>query len=292
MNERQHLVNGLIEFVQTWAPKALMVLSILALGLALSWFARRVAAWLVRRSGLEALAEKAGAAKVLYRVGAKDGITPLVQTSVWYAGLLATVAVLADALGLTGLTEGVASILAFVPRLVAGLALLIGGLWLGGLVRGLIDRLSQQEAGAKTASVAGQAAYGLVLVLSVTVALGQLGLEVTLLYALIQVVLGAAVFALALAFALGGRPLFENLLARHYYDALVTPGDRVRVDDVEGTVVRVSAVSVIVASAEGEHVVPCSTLLKTVTHIRRLGGRSLAEVEASPGTAAEPQEAG
>jgi small-conductance mechanosensitive channel len=271
MNEPGKLVDSALEFIQTGAPKALLCLAIGIGGVTLSWLARRLAAWTVRRSGLEAVAERAGAAKLLYKVGARQGVTPLVQSLVWYLGLLATLAVLSDALGLTGLTQGVASVLAFIPRVVASVALLAGGFWLAGLVRGLLDRLNQSKDTAGTSSPVGQVAYTLVLVLSITVALDQLGIEVTLLSSLIQLALGAAAFALALAFALGGRQVFENILARHYCGALVSPGDRIRVGEIEGTVVRLSAVSVIIASADAELVLPCSTVLTTVTQIRRLG---------------------
>ena len=227
----------------------------------------------MRRSGLEALLERAGAAKLMYKVGLKDGLTPVVQAVVWYGGLLITAAALAEVLGLTAIREGIAVIVAFLPRLLSCVLLLVGGLWLAGVLRAVVDKVGP-KAEVDSPSALGQGVYVLILVLTVTIGLDQLGIQVQLISSLLQIALGAAAAAMALAFALGGRPVFENLIARHYYKALVSPGDRVRVGEVEGTVVRVSPVAVIIASAHGEHVVPCSTLLTGVTEIKRLARAS------------------
>lgn len=254
------------------APKAAMVIGTLVGGLFVSWLAKRAAGYLVRRSGLESLAEKLGAAKLLYSVGAKDGVTPLVQKLVWYAGVLITVSTLADLLGLGSVKDGIGSIMAFLPKLLAGGAVLAAGFWLAGFLRGLIQRVTQKEDEPGQGSPLAQVAYFAVVTVSSTVALDQAGIEISLLSSILELVVAAAVFAIALAFALGGREAFSNLVARHYYSALVRPGDRLRFGEVEGTVARVTAVAVIVTTDESEHVIPCSALLGGVAEIKRGAG--------------------
>lgn len=254
------------------APKAAMVIGTLIGGLVLSSLAKRAAGYLVRRSGLESLAEKLGAAKLLYSVGAKDGLTPLVQKLVWYAGILITVSTLADLLGLGSVKEGIGSIMAFLPKLLAGGAVLAAGFWLAGFLRGLIQRVTQKGDEPGQGSPLAQVAYFAIVTISSTVALDQAGIEISLLSSILELVVAAAVFAIALAFALGGRDAFGNLVARHYYSTLVRPGDRLRLGDVEGTVARVTAVAVIVTTDESELVIPCSALMNGVAEIRRGGG--------------------
>ncbi|MEY4514259.1 MAG: hypothetical protein RLZZ450_6381 [Pseudomonadota bacterium] len=272
MNGREDLLGSLLEQARLIAPKAASCVGILIGGLLLSALARRLAVWLLRRSGLEAFAERAGGAKLLYRLGVKNGLASVVRAVVWYAGLLATFAALADALAMPSLERGISTVLGFLPRVISSVALLAVGFWLAGMTKGLVDRLTRRgEASAATPSTAAGAASGLVTALSALVALDQLGLELTLLTSLIQMAMGATALAFALSFALGGARVFEHLIARHYVGALISPGDRIKVGEIEGVVVRVSAVAIIVASARGEQVVPCNFALQRTMEIRRLG---------------------
>lgn len=283
MNDHDDLTGRLGAQLALIAPKAALCLGIVVGGLVLSALARNLAVWIVRRSGLEAVVERVGGAKLLYRIGIKDGIAPVVRAAVWYVGLLATFAALADALALPSLERGIAAVLAFLPRLLSALALLGVGVWIAGICRGMVDQLTRGGArDASAPSTPAQLTYGLVLALSVMVALDQLGLELSLLTSLIQLSVGAAALAFALAFALGGAKVFEQLIARHYVSALVSPGDRVKVGEVEGVVVRLSAVALILASARGEHVVPCSLALRAGMEVRRMGTPSLDRLDGEP----------
>lgn len=279
MPEPTSLSGPLLDHLTAIAPRVAQVLSILVGGLVLSSFMKRAAIWAVRKSGLETFVESAGGAKLLYRVGIRNGIAPVLGQAVRYLGLLATAAVLADVLQLDFLARGIASVMAFLPKLVACLAIFGGGFWLAGVARGLVDRLTRGGASGGQASTQAQLAYGAVLVLVGMVALDQLGLELSLLTTLIQTLIAAAALAFALAFALGGAKVFEHLIARHYVLALVSPGDRVRVGPHEGVVVRVSPVALILAGSDGEHVIPCMDALRGSMQIRRLTR------EAEPATA-------
>lgn len=274
MDEGSQLVSSLLNQVAEIAPQAALVVGILIGGLLLSWIAKRLSGWLVRRSGLETLVEKAGAAKLLYSVGLKDGVTPAIQKLVWYAGLLITFASLAEVLGLGSVKEGIAAIMAFLPRLVAGVVVLVAGLWLAGFLRTLVQKVGRKEGDLESPSAVGQVVYFAVLTVTATMALDQAGIEIGLMNSLLQLSAAAALLAMALAFALGGKDVFGNLIARHYYASLVAPGDRLKVAGVEGTVVRVSSVAVIVATDRAELVVPCSTLMGEVAEVRRLGTSS------------------
>jgi hypothetical protein len=285
MPEPSNLRGALFDNLAAAAPRAALLFGIVVGGLVASSMLKRAAIWAVRRSGLETAVESAGGAKVLYRFGIRNGIAPVVGAAARYLGLLATLAVLADVLQLAFLERGIASVMAFLPKLAACLAILGGGVWLAGAARGLVDRLTSKGAPSAAPSSQAQLAYGAVLVLVSMVALDQLGLELSLLTSLIQMLIAATALAFALAFALGGAKVFEHLIARHYVLALVSPGDRVRVGGEEGVVVRVSPVALIIAAADGEHVIPCMDALRGNMQIRRLTAPNGEAPEVDSGTA-------
>jgi hypothetical protein len=274
MPESTALSSNIVDKLTAYAPTVALVVGILIGGLVLSSLLKRGAIWAVRRSGLEAFVESSGGSAMLYRIGMRDGIAPAAGTAARYLGMLATAAALADALQLSFLERGIGALMAFLPKLLACVAILGGGVWLAGTARGLVQRLTDKGAPGAAPSTQATLAYGLVLVLTSMVGLDQLGLELSLLTSLIQTIIAAAAAAFALAFALGGSKVFEHLVARHYVLSLVSPGDRVRIGNREGVVVRVSPVALILADEQGEHVIPCMDALRGSMQIRRLSSAS------------------
>ena len=94
--------------------------------------------------------------------------------------------------------------------------------------------------------------------------------------ALLVVIAGTTAAAIALAFALGSRHSFHNVVAGHFFSRLARPGDTIRVGDLEGVVIRYFGVCVVVKTADGEVAVPCKVLLEQNIGLSRLGAKARA----------------
>jgi len=88
--------------------------------------------------------------------------------------------------------------------------------------------------------------------------------------------------AIALAFALGSRHSFHNLVAGHFFSRLARPGDTIRVGDVEGVVIRYFGVCVVLKTETGEVAVPCKVLLEQNIGLSRLGAKARADLNDRP----------
>ena len=243
------------------APRAALVLALLVAGLIASAVLRRLARWLTRRTGVEAMAESAGVSKMLYTIGAKRGLAELIGSLAWIAGLLVTFAAIADVLALPAVSALTALAVRFLPKLFAAGAVLLGGLWVAALVRRLLRRLAERDKDLESPDLVAQLAYYLIVVVTVTWAAEQADISTGIIDSLLKIVLGLALAALALAFGLGFRTAFESISARHYYERMLQPGDKIRVGDTEGVVLRFSAIAIIVQTELGERIIPCRTLL-------------------------------
>ena len=262
-----------------YGPKALMLLAVVIGGVIVSAIARRAARWLVEKSGIDALAEKAGAARFLYAVGIRQGVGHVVGSLVWIAGLLLTGATTAEMLGLPGIANGVSALIAFLPRLAAAVAVIVAGAALAGLLRRLVEGFGRRRPDVEQPELLANLVYYAVITVAVIVGAGQAGLETGLIESLLTTVIAIGFAAIGLAFALGSRASFHNLVAGHFFRRLARPGDRVRVGELEGTIVRYFGVSVVVRTAEGEVAVPCDVLLDQQIHMERLGAKARAELE-------------
>jgi small-conductance mechanosensitive channel len=78
----------------------------------------------------------------------------------------------------------------------------------------------------------------------------------------------------ALAFGFGGRDLVANILSAHYVHRIYQVGQVVRIDGIEGRIVRITETSVILECAEGDVSVPARTFAdqRSTLIVRRGGG--------------------
>lgn len=276
------MFNDLAQEVSRLLPTAALFVAVVVGGLVASAIASRMARWAIEKSGLDALAERAGAARLLYAIGVRKGVAHLVGGLVWAAGLLATGAAAADILGLEALSAGAAALIAFLPRLAAAGLVLCVGAGVAGVVRRAAIGFGQRRGDVDRPELLGNLAYYGVMTVAVIVAGDQAGLETSLIETLLIVLAAITAAAIALAFALGSRHSFHNLVAGHFLSRLARPGDTLRVGDVEGVVIRYFGVCVVLKTAEGEVAVPCKVLLDHNIGLSRLGAKARADLESQP----------
>ncbi|MDH3202108.1 MAG: mechanosensitive ion channel [Myxococcales bacterium] len=251
-------------------PRIALVLGVLLLGLLAAVVLRRVTRWAVRRVGLEELGERAGISKTLYALGIRRGLASFLGQVVFYTVLLITFSALAELLGLDALAELGSTLTRFLPRALAAVLVLVGGLWLAGWLRGLVLRFGERGERLESPALVAQVVYYAVLVVAITLAAQQAGLDTDLITLVIGIAVGGLVFGFALMFALSARGIFQNIIARHYCQSSIRPGDEVEVEGMRGRVLRYTAVSVVLTVDDGkEKLVPCSALIELPVVLHR-----------------------
>lgn len=153
---------------------------------------------------------------------------------------------------ISGLLTGVTT---YLPRLLAGLLILFIGLWFGEATRAVLVRTSNR-AGIEQGEVLGRLGQILVLLVVFSIAAGQIGIDNTVLVALVATLFGVLLGALALAFALGAKTTIANMLAAQTVAQTYHPGDSIRIGELEGKVLRITRTSLILETAQGQALVP------------------------------------
>lgn len=263
----------LMELLIGLAPKAAMLIGIVVLGLVLAYVLRRVVRWLAIKLKLDVLAERAGASRLLYSIGIRAGFDEVLGKLAFYATLGLTVHSVANVLNLPGLMSAISALIAFTPRLLASLGILLAGVLLAEMiqkvVQGIADKRNADDENASESSALAKGVYYCVVVLAGSMAAEQIGLQIELIHRLISIIAAAGCFGVALAFALGARDAFQNLIARHYVGKLYRPGDRIAWGDRQGTIIALSATSVLVQDGTDELSVPCHLILTRPVALQR-----------------------
>lgn len=252
----ERLANMLVKALPTVA----LVLALLVGGLVVALLVRRFLRFVVQRTGLEAAAERAGVAKLLYGVGLRHGLAQAVGNLGLVGVLLLTASAVSDVLGIRVLAQATGALVGVLPRLVLAVTVLGAALFVAGVLKRLTAglRSGDEEGGA---SALAEILYYAVVTIGVVLAADQAGINTDLVSSLLKIGAAAGGAGAALAIALGGRSTFEHLIARHYGERMLQRGERVRVGAVEGVVLRAGATAVVLRTSQGEALVPWRQVL-------------------------------
>src|SRR5262245_52403131 len=193
-------------------PGLLVMITLIALGLVLGSIVRMVLTRLARAVGFDRHTERWGAATALRRAGLLRTPTEVLGIIVFWAIFILFASLGVDALGAPARGGATAFVFSFLPPLFTALLILIVG-WLVAnfLSQGLL--IAAVNAGLPEARLLARAAHWAVLLFAGATALTHLGIGKEMVLVAFGITFGGLVFALALAFGLGGRHIARELLA-------------------------------------------------------------------------------
>lgn len=225
-----------------------------ALLLLVGWVIARLARALARRglTAVESLLERRTGTAA--REGARRSIQAF-GTLIFWAILLFFVTAATQVLGLVTFTDWLARLLQYLPTLAAGLLIMAAGFLLARLVGQLVQSASRRLAAPQRNALA-RLAQGATLIAALLVGADQIGIRVTWLAISVVVVLGALLGGLMLAISLGARAYVANLIGAHYLRQAFSVGQTVRVAGYQGSILDMTATSLVLETPEGRVVLP------------------------------------
>jgi len=169
-----------------------------------------------------------------------------------------------EVIGLPLVTTTLTRFAYYLPNVLGAVLLVLVGLLIGNLVRHWVSRASQ-SAGVAYGGALGRVAQIAVLMISVVIAIEELGIEGELLVLLVAIGVGSMLAGASLAFGLGARTAVSNLIARHYLTQAYSVGQTVRIGDVQGRIISTTPTGVILAGSTGQVHVPAQRFTDEVS---------------------------
>ena len=226
--------------------------------------ARAVTERLLKLAKLDEAIDETLIARILSGLG--EGSTPskVIATLVYVAILLMAFAAAADILSLTAVRGALLAALAYLPKLGAALAVLGVGGYVARTARRAVASV-MKELKSPFAGIAESLTEGLIMLLTITVCMNQLGADLSFITNNLAMILGAFFATAAFLFAWAMRKPAEEIIANYYLRRLVRVGDQITIGNVEGTVDRFAALGLLLKDGEGsEHFIPARHVLEGV----------------------------
>lgn len=240
-----------------YLPRALAAAAVLVVGWLVAKLLRTLSVHVVR--GLDRLWHRVILRTGLEQLRPEHPPAHIVGELVFWVVVLFFVTAASQIVGLSVFANWLGQVAAYLPVLLAGLLIVLAGLIAGALVRDLV-LAAASTAGFAQGELLGRAAQAVILLTAIVVGVDQIGIDVSFLSAILSIVVAAALGGMGLAFGLGARTHVSNLLAARQARQLYRVGDRLRVGEVDGTLVELTPTMLVLETERGRAAVPAKIL--------------------------------
>ncbi|AFM33354.1 MULTISPECIES: mechanosensitive ion channel family protein [Stutzerimonas] len=237
--------------VAAFIPRLFGALVVVLLGFVVAKLLDTLLSKVLAKVGLDRLMAGTGLTKLLGRAGIRIPVSALIGKVVYWFVLLIFLVSAAESLGLERVSATLDMLALYVPKVFGAALILLAGVLLAQLLSGLV-RGAAESVGLDYANGLARMAQGLVIIISISVAIGQLEVKTELLNYVIAIVLITVGLAVALAFGLGSRELVSQILAGIYVRELYEVGQRVCLADIEGQIEEIGTVKTLLLTDDGE----------------------------------------
>lgn len=244
-------ISSLWASVAAFIPRLFGAVVVVLLGFVVAKLLDTLLSKVLAKVGLDRLMAGTGLTKLLGRAGIRIPVSALIGKVVYWFVLLIFLVSAAESLGLERVSATLDMLALYVPKVFGAALVLLAGVLLAQLLSGLV-RGAAEGVGLDYANGLARMAQGLVIIISISVAIGQLEVKTELLNYVIAIVLITVGLAVALALGLGSRELVSQILAGIYVRELYEVGQKVRLPDMEGQIEEIGTVKTLLLTDDGE----------------------------------------
>jgi small-conductance mechanosensitive channel len=246
--------------IAAFIPRLFGAMVVVLLGFVVAKFLDTLLSKLLGKIGLDRLMAGTGLTKLLSRAGIQVPVSTLIGKIVYWFVLLIFLVSAAESLGLERVSATLDVFALYLPKVFGAALVLLAGVLLAQLANSIV-RGAAEGVGLDYAHSLGRIAQSLVIIISISVAIGQLEVKTDLLNMVIAIVLISVGLAAALALGLGSRQVAGQIIAGIYVRELYSLGQEVRIGDIEGQIEEIGTVKTLLLSKDGELISVANRLL-------------------------------
>ena len=194
-------------------PNFLSAIVILIAGIAFGFLLKYLFSSIFRIIGLDKVSERSGASDLMKKGGLKDTISVLLARMIGWITVIIFAGISISALNVPSVERILERFFLYLPNIFVAAMILLFGYLLGNFF-GRTALIAAVNAGVRFSNLIGKFIKYLIITLSATMALEQLGIGKGTIVITFAIIFGGIVLALAISFGLGGRDLAKDYLER------------------------------------------------------------------------------
>ena len=205
--------------------------------------------------GFNRWAENSGVEKAMNIAGIHVRLVRICSNIVYWVIFIFFIIAATDALGWNTITDKIGDFMAYVPTLLGGIILFIAGLLIANFIRHLL-RTVLMSSGMQSARLVSRFAYYILLIMVTITALNQVGIDTEFISNNLTVILATLLLAFGVGFAIASRTILQNILSSSYNKHNFAVGQKIKIDDDEGEIIKITNISVIIKTSSSIRIIP------------------------------------
>jgi len=257
--------SNLSQQIVDYSPQLLGAIGVLLIG----WLIAHTLSLSTRKliQGLDALFAKFARMEGIHREKIQSSYASIISRIVFWVVMLFFLAVVANILGWDIFSGWLDSIVSFLPGLISGLIIMLGGFLLSNLAKaGIIS--AAHKSGLSQSTMIARAVQSVIIFSAIIIGVEQIGLNVGFLSNIIVAIVAILLAGAALAFSLGARDMVANIIGAQYTRKYCRVGDQVRIGDVEGEIIELSQAFIVLETSTGQAIIPAKYFHEQVSFLQ------------------------
>lgn len=198
-------------------PNFLAAVVLFGIGLILAWLLKLIFTKIFTSLKLDAFAERMGLKSIFERGGLKESLSAMLAMFISSIVVFTFSIIALRALDMPAVERLLERLFLYLPNIFAALLLIFFGYILSNFF-GRAVLIASVNAGIKASELIAKLVKTAVIITAVTMSLEQLGIGSSTIIVAFAIVFGGIVFALALAFGLGGKDIASDYLRRKFFE--------------------------------------------------------------------------
>jgi len=263
-NITEKAYSGLITIwhkVITFLPDLIVAILFLLVG----WFVSSIMKNFLNKSlvkiGFNTFLDKLGLDTLLKKMDVNVTGSQMVASIISTFFLLIFLLAALDIVGLTMLSGLIDTLVLFLPKLLASLAVLICGFFVAQIVFNGV-KIASKNTGVDYGRSVAEVCRGIIIVITISLSITQLDIDVSLLNNIMTVVIASVGLAAAISLGIGTKSMAQEIVAGVYLREMYNVGDTIEVKDINGTLASIGSVACkVVGEEESITTIPNTFLL-------------------------------
>jgi len=251
LNTFNTLINQFVIFV----PRVIGCFIIIAIG----YFVAKGVTIVIRKVlvtiGFDKIGDKLNEIGLIKQLKTEIRLSNIVSKVVYYFILLIFLTAATETLGVDAITSMVLSLVNFIPKLIAAAVMLQIGIMISDAIKGAVIATCKSF-NIPSAKLIGNIAFVFFLIITFISALGQIGIETTLLESSFLLVIGGVILAFSLGYGIASKDVLSNIISSFYSRKNYREGQIVKIDDIKGVITKIDTTTVTIVNDNTTTILP------------------------------------
>ena len=249
-----------------FALKLLAALAIFIIGYIIAKFVYKAIIKILESVGIDKLADKLKEIDFIEKSKVKIIPSKIIAKVIYYVIMLIVLVAASSAVGLEVISEQIAKVIDYIPKLFIAFILLIIGLIASNMVKKLIHA-TLKSFGVSSAKMLSEFAFIFLLINVLLTALAQAEFDMTFIGNNIMLVIGGLILAMAIGYGLAAKPIAANIISSYYSGKKIQLGDTIKIRGHVGTIIDKDNTSFTIKTNSEKIIFPLGILTSEEFHL-------------------------